>query len=86
VYHERVFGLFRTVGLPDRGSFDTSTGMGLALVARAMESMSGTVTVESDGDRGTSFVLSWPRRQADSGPTYQQYTGDRNTSIRDVRD
>ena len=56
---ERIFGLFQRVHRDTRGS-----GVGLALVARTMETLGGTAHVEparADGDRpGARFVLSFP--------------------------
>lgn len=56
-YHERIFGIFQR--LHRREEFD-GTGAGLAIVRRAVESLGGTIWVESDGTNGTTFVFVLP--------------------------
>lgn len=36
------------------------SGIGLAIVKKAVESVGGTVTVESDGQHGCTFRFTWP--------------------------
>ena len=54
--HQKIFGIF------ERGAPETyeGTGMGLAIVARAMQRMSGTCGVESELGKGSSFWLELP--------------------------
>ncbi len=54
---ERVFGMFQT--LKPRDSVEGS-GMGLALVKKAVELVGGSISVESDGKRNCSFKFIWP--------------------------
>ncbi len=54
---ERVFGMFQT--LRPRDSVEGS-GMGLALVKKAVELVGGSISVESDGKHGCCFKFSWP--------------------------
>jgi PAS domain S-box-containing protein len=56
-FHERVFGLFQT--LKPRDAVEGS-GMGLALVKKIVELYGGTVTLASDGKRGSTFTFTWP--------------------------
>jgi signal transduction histidine kinase len=54
-----VFLPFRTLGTSNTGS---GQGMGLALVRRSVESIGGSITLESGapGERGTTFTVRWP--------------------------
>jgi len=54
---ERVFGMFQT--LKPRDSVEGS-GMGLALVKKAVELVGGIISVESDGKRDCRFKFTWP--------------------------
>jgi PAS domain S-box-containing protein len=56
-YHERIFGIFQR--LQRREEFE-GTGAGLAIVKRAVETLGGTIAVESDGSSGTTFIVSLP--------------------------
>ena len=56
-HHERVFGMFQT--LKPRDEIEGS-GIGLALVKKAVESLGGKVWLESDGQSGCTFFFTWP--------------------------
>ena len=56
-YHGRIFELFQT--LKPRDMIDGS-GLGLAIVKKHLSLAGGKITVESDGTRGTTFVVFWP--------------------------
>ena len=56
-HQQRVFAMFQT--LKPRDEVEGS-GIGLALVKKAVESMGGVVSVESDGIRGCTFRFTWP--------------------------
>lgn len=56
-HQARVFGVFERI-LPDRHY--EGTGIGLAIVRKAVERMNGTVGVESDGNAGSCFWVELP--------------------------
>ncbi|WP_294769772.1 PAS domain S-box protein [uncultured Rhodoferax sp.] len=60
-HQKRVFTIFQT--LKPRDEVEGS-GMGLAIVKKAVETVGGTVTLISDGKTGCTFRFTWPT-QAD---------------------
>lgn len=60
--HQKIFGIFERGGGPD---MPEGTGIGLAIVARAMQQMGGTCGVESAVGAGSRF---WLEFSADSCP------------------
>lgn len=56
-YHDKIWGVFRT--LASRDTVDT-TGVGLAIVRRIVESRGGRVWVESAPGEGATFRFTWP--------------------------
>lgn len=56
-HQQRVFAMFQT--LKPRDEIEGS-GIGLALVKKAIESVGGTITLESDGHHGCTFRFTWP--------------------------
>lgn len=57
-FHEKIFQMFQT--LKPRDEVEGS-GMGLAIVKKTVESLGGTIRVESAPPaRGTAFVFNWP--------------------------
>ena len=58
-FHERVFRIFQT--LRPRDDVEGS-GIGLAFVYKVVETLGGSVWIESEG-RGTSVRFSWPRQR-----------------------
>lgn len=54
---EKVMEMFQT--LKPRDQIEGS-GMGLAFVKKIVEHHHGTVTIESDGHRYTTFIIQWP--------------------------
>lgn len=61
-YHEKVFMIFQTLEARDKVE---GTGVGLSVVRKIVESQGGTITLESDRGRGTTFRFTWPRKVAD---------------------
>lgn len=56
-YHERIFEIFRRL---HTYSEYPGTGVGLALVKKAIERMGGQVRVESEPGQGATFYVEWP--------------------------
>jgi signal transduction histidine kinase len=56
-YHERIFELFQRL---HRSEDFSGTGVGLALVRKAMQRMGGRVWAESAPGMGASFHLEFP--------------------------
>jgi two-component system, sensor histidine kinase and response regulator len=70
-HHGRIFGAFEQ--LHDRGSFP-GTGMGLAVVKEAMESMGGRVGLASEPGKGSCFWIELPAGK-DVGPATSKAPG-----------
>ncbi|MEM6835636.1 MAG: PAS domain S-box protein [Cyanobacteria bacterium P01_C01_bin.120] len=57
-YHQKVFTIFQT--LKPRDELE-STGIGLAIVKKIVDSEGGIITLESTSGQGTTFRFTWPR-------------------------
>ena len=55
-YHEKIFTIFQTLEARDTKE---STGIGLSIVKKAVESQGGRVVVESEVGAGTTFRFTW---------------------------
>jgi signal transduction histidine kinase len=55
--HQKIFGIFERI--PGSGNYE-GTGIGLAIVARAVERMNGSCGVESNQDVGSRFWIELP--------------------------
>lgn len=58
-YQEKVFEIFQTLNPRDTVE---STGIGLSIVKRIIESHRGKIHIESDGKTGSKFVISLPKK------------------------
>jgi PAS domain S-box-containing protein len=57
-YHETVFEIFQTFASKDTSD---STGIGLAIVKKIVETEQGTIRLESNLGQGTTFYVTWPK-------------------------
>lgn len=55
-YHDRIFTIFQTLEARDTKE---STGIGLAIVKKAVENQNGTIEVESQLNQGATFRFTW---------------------------
>jgi signal transduction histidine kinase len=56
-YFEKIFMIFQT--LQERDAFE-STGVGLAIVKKIIDEKKGSIHVESEEGKGTTFRFTWP--------------------------
>ena len=63
-YQDRVFGMFQTLRAPDDPE---STGIGLAVVKKAVEAHGGRVTLTSMPGEGACFRFPWPAHPEQRG-------------------
>lgn len=57
-YHEKIFQIFQTLKSKDELE---STGIGLSIVKKIIESQGGKITVDSKKGEGTVFYFTWPK-------------------------
>ena len=58
-YHNKIFAIFQTLEARD---VKESTGIGLSIVKKIVESEGGTIYVESDVGCGATFSFTWPKQ------------------------
>jgi PAS domain S-box-containing protein len=57
-YHEKIFVIFQTLQARDTHE---STGVGLAIVKKIIETEGGTIRVDSQSGAGATFRFTWPK-------------------------
>ncbi len=57
-FHQKIFTIFQTLEARDAKE---STGVGLAIVKKIIESMGGLIKVESQLGNGAKFIFTWPK-------------------------
>jgi PAS domain S-box-containing protein len=57
-HREKIFTIFQAVNPQNRND---STGIGLAIVKKIVEAEGGTIRLESQLDRGSTFYFTWPK-------------------------
>lgn len=62
-YHEKVFAIFQTLESQDKVD---STGIGLSLVKKIVESQGGTLDLESQVGQGATFRFTWLKTNSQS--------------------
>ncbi|MFY9311535.1 MAG: PAS domain-containing sensor histidine kinase [Bacteroidia bacterium] len=61
-YFDKIFEMFETLG----DKQENSTGIGLAIVKKAVESQNGKIWVESEKGKGTTFYFTIPKQEGTS--------------------
>ncbi|MFE3866614.1 PAS domain S-box protein [Flavobacterium sp. LS2P90] len=56
-YHKKVFKVFQTIEARDKKE---STGIGLSIVQKIIEEAGGSIRIESEEDKGASFIFTIP--------------------------
>ncbi len=59
-YHDRIFTIFQTLEARDNKE---NTGIGLAIVKKAVENQGGEIKIESSIDMGSTFKFTWQKAQ-----------------------
>lgn len=57
-YHKKVFKVFQTIEARDKKE---STGIGLAIVQKIIEEKGGSIRIESEENKGASFIFTLPK-------------------------
>jgi PAS domain S-box-containing protein len=57
-YHKKVFKVFQTIEARDKKE---STGIGLSIVQKIIEETGGSIRIESEEDKGASFIFTIPK-------------------------
>ena len=71
-YHERIFRIFQT--LKDRDTFE-STGVGLSIIKKILDSRNESIQINSAADEGAIFSFTWKKNL--NGKTDQNTSGRR---------
>ena len=57
-FHEKIFIIFQTLEARDAVE---NTGVGLAIIKKILDDKGGTIKVESEPEKGTTFYFTWPK-------------------------
>lgn len=57
-HHQKIFGIFQTLAVSNDAN---STGIGLAIIKKIVESRGGTIAVTSALGQGSCFSFTWPK-------------------------
>ena len=57
--HDKIFEIFQAVNPQQRSD---STGIGLSIVKKIIETEGGTIRLESQATKGATFYFTWPKR------------------------
>ncbi|KGE86907.1 MAG: sensor histidine kinase [Phaeodactylibacter xiamenensis] len=63
-FQEKIFNMF--FRMHDRGTYQ-GTGLGLAIVRRLTDYIGGTITLQSEENKGSVFTIRWPKEKTQSG-------------------
>jgi PAS domain S-box-containing protein len=63
-YYEKVFKVFQTIEARDKRE---STGIGLSIVHRIIEEEEGSIKIESEINKGASFIITLPKINKNTG-------------------
>jgi signal transduction histidine kinase len=58
-FHEKIFIMFQTLQARDTVE---NTGVGLAIIKKILDDKGGTIKVESEPEKGTTFYFTWLKR------------------------
>lgn len=59
-YHEKIFAIFQTLEARDKIE---GTGIGLSIVKKCVEDMTGTINLKSEQSKGAKFIFTWPKEK-----------------------
>jgi signal transduction histidine kinase len=60
-FHEKIFVMFQTLQARDTVE---NTGVGLAIIKKILDDKGGSITVESEPGKGTTFRFRWPKSRS----------------------
>jgi PAS domain S-box-containing protein len=69
-FHERIYNIFQTLQARDTHE---STGVGLAIVKKIIETEGGTIRLQSSLGQGATFYFSWPKQPVESIYTEEEW-------------
>jgi signal transduction histidine kinase len=70
-YHEKIFHIFETLSPRNEAE---STGVGLSLVKKIVETFGGIVWLESQEGKGSTFFFTWPQKEGENNENRKTHT------------